>query len=51
MKDKKCKGYKHECGNFSGDETKEEKLKHLKECKQDLVSKIEEIDKTIRELE
>ncbi len=49
MKDKKFK--EHECGKFTGGEDKETKLKHLKECKADLLKKIEEIDAVVRELE
>ena len=48
MKNIKCK--EHECGKFTGGEDKETKLKHLKECKADLMKKIEEIDATIRKL-
>jgi hypothetical protein len=51
MKSEKCKEHKHECGKFKGGESKEEKLKHLKQCKQELLSKIDEIDKAIAELE
>ena len=49
MKDIKSK--EHECGKFIGGEDKETKLKHLKECKADLMKKIEEIDAAIRKLE
>jgi hypothetical protein len=49
-----CKG-KHEkkqkCGEFSGNESKEEKLKHLKECKEGLLKQIEEIDAAIKEID
>ena len=48
MKETKCK--EHKCGKFKGGESKEAKLKHLKECKQNLMKKIEEIDATIREI-
>lgn len=50
MKNKNCKEHKHDCGKFKGGESKEEKLKHLKECKQELLSKIEKIDKAISDL-
>ena len=50
MKNEKCKEYKSECGKFSGGESKEEKLKHLKDCKQELLDKIEKIDNAIKEL-
>ena len=47
-----CKEHKkHKCGEFKGNETKEEKIKHLKECKEGLLSKIEEIDTALTELE
>ncbi len=49
MKDKKCK--EHDCGKFKGGESKEAKLKHLTECKENLVKKIEKIDAAIKELE
>ncbi|MCG3215200.1 MAG: hypothetical protein KAS63_00640 [Candidatus Heimdallarchaeota archaeon] len=49
MKDKKCK--EHDCGEFTGGEDKEAKLKHLKECKENLMMKIEKIDATIKDLE
>ncbi|MHA1199729.1 MAG: hypothetical protein ACTSQF_10415 [Candidatus Heimdallarchaeaceae archaeon] len=48
---KDCKGKHHNCGEFEGNETKEEKLKHLKECKENLLKKIEKIDKAIAELD
>ena len=41
----------HECGKFSGDEDKEAKLKHLKECKEKLQAKIEETDQAIKKLD
>lgn len=50
MTKEECKGHKHECGKFKGGESKEEKLKHLHECKKELQNKIEEIDKAIRDL-
>ena len=50
MKTEKCKEHKHECGKFTGGESKEEKLKHLEECKNSLQNKIEEIDKAIKDL-
>ena len=49
--DKDCKGKHHNCGEFKGNEDKETKLKHLKECKEDLLRKIEKIDKAINDLE
>jgi hypothetical protein len=48
---KDCKGKHHNCGEFKGNETKEDKLKHLKNCKKDLLEKIEKIDKAIADLE
>ncbi|NPD88786.1 MAG: hypothetical protein HGN29_08670 [Asgard group archaeon] len=51
MKTKKCREHKHECGKFTGGESREEKLKHLKECKQGLRSQIEKIDKAIKDLD
>lgn len=47
-----CKGkHKNKCGEFKGNEDKEAKLKHLKECKEELLEKIAEIDKAIKDLE
>jgi hypothetical protein len=49
-----CKGKhekKHKCGEFTGNESKEEKLKHLKECKEGLLKQIEEIDAAIKEID
>ncbi len=46
-----CKGKHHNCGEFAGNEDKETKLKHLKECKESLLKKVEKIEKTINELE
>ncbi len=42
---------KHKCGEFSGNETNEEKLKHLKECKEGLLKQIEEIDAAIKKID
>jgi hypothetical protein len=41
----------HKCGDFKGNETKEEKLKHLKECKEGLLKQIGEIDSAIKDIE
>lgn len=50
-KNKCCKGNKKvNCGEFSGNENKEEKLKHLKECKEKLLEKIAKIDEAIKEI-
>jgi hypothetical protein len=48
-----CKGKhkQHECGKFEGDMNKEEKLKHLKECKKGLLKKVTEIDEAVEKLE
>ncbi|MGC9779143.1 MAG: hypothetical protein HZR80_07870 [Candidatus Heimdallarchaeota archaeon] len=47
-----CKGKpKHKCGEFKGNEDKEAKLKHLKECREDLLEKVDEIDQAIKKLE
>jgi len=47
-----CKGKdKHDCGKFKGNEDKEAKLKHLKECKEGLQAKIVDINKAIEALE
>ncbi|MBD3190165.1 MAG: hypothetical protein GF308_05960 [Candidatus Heimdallarchaeota archaeon] len=45
-----CKKAQHECGKFSKKESKEEKLKHLKECKASLLQRVKEIDKAIEKL-
>lgn len=42
---------KQECGEFKGNEDKEAKLKHLKECKEELQGKIKEIDAAIKKIE
>lgn len=42
---------KHKCGKFKGSENKEEKLKHLKDCKVEFSKRIEEIDKTIAKIQ
>ncbi|MFW9851547.1 MAG: hypothetical protein ACFFDS_01245 [Candidatus Thorarchaeota archaeon] len=46
-----CKGKHRKCGEFTGDEDKESKLKHLKECKENLQNKIKKIDDAIENLE
>ena len=47
-----CKGKeKHKCGEFKGNEDKEAKLKHLKECKESMLKNIEEIDAAIKDIE
>jgi len=54
MHDKKCcqgKHEKHKCGEFKGNENKEEKLLHLKECKEEFLERIEEIDKAIAKIQ
>jgi hypothetical protein len=39
------------CGEFKGNESKEEKLKHLKDCKKSFQKRIKEIDIAITKLE
>ncbi len=47
-----CKGKeKQECGEFKGNEDKEAKLKHLKDCKEGLLVKVDEIDAAIKKIE
>jgi hypothetical protein len=47
-----CKGKeKPKCGEFKGNEDKEAKLKHLKECKEGLLKKVDEIDAAIKDIE
>ena len=47
-----CKGHKeHKCGEFKGNESKDEKIKHLKECKEELLARIKDIDAALAELE
>jgi hypothetical protein len=46
-----CKGKHRKCGEFTGNEDKEAKLKHLKECKEDLLNRIKDIDEAINKLE
>ncbi len=47
-----CKGKeKQDCGEFKGNEDKEAKLKHLIECKEELLGKIEKIDAAIKKIE
>ena len=46
-----CKGKHHKCGEFKEDMDKESKLKHLKECKENLQKKIKNIDEEILKLE
>ena len=45
----KHKGKK--CGEFEGEMNKEEKLKHLKECKEGFLKKVAEMDEAIKKLE
>jgi len=40
-----------DCGKFSKDVPKEEQLKHLKDCKSELLAKVAEIDAAIKKLE
>ncbi|MHA1407998.1 MAG: hypothetical protein ACTSSG_11555 [Candidatus Heimdallarchaeaceae archaeon] len=49
MKNKNCK--EHNCGEFTGGEDKEAKLKHLRECKEDLQTKLKQIEIAIKKLE
>jgi len=42
-----CKDKKHNCGEFSGEETVEEKLNHLESCRKSFLQRIAEIDKAI----
>lgn len=48
-----CKGnHKHKkCGEFDSEMNKEEKLEHLKECKEGLLKKVEEIDEAVEKLD
>ena len=46
-----CKEKHHNCGEFSGNEDKETKLKHLKDCKESLQNQIATIDKAISKIE
>ncbi|MHA1220965.1 MAG: hypothetical protein ACTSQB_04460 [Candidatus Heimdallarchaeota archaeon] len=47
-----CKGKtKSPCGEFKDNTPKDDKLKHLTDCKQGLLKKVEEIDKAIAKLE
>ncbi|MHA1125876.1 MAG: hypothetical protein ACTSO7_00160 [Candidatus Heimdallarchaeota archaeon] len=39
------------CGEFEGKTSKEEQLKHLKECKEGLLNKVTEIDDAVKKLE
>ncbi|GAH32369.1 unnamed protein product [marine sediment metagenome] len=48
---KDCTGKSHNCGEFTGNEDKETKLKHLKECKASLQNQIMKIDKELSKLE
>ena len=49
--DKDCKEKHHNCGEFTGNEDKETKLKHLKDCKENLQTQIMKIDEAISKLE
>jgi hypothetical protein len=42
---------KHNCGEFSGKESKEEKLQHLKQCRESFQKKLNEIDAAITKIE
>ena len=46
-----CKEKHHNCGEFAGNEDKETKLKHLKDCKGSLQNQIKKIDEAISKLE
>ena len=46
-----CKEKKQNCGEFTGNEDEETKLKHLKECKGSLQKKIKKIDEAISKLD
>ncbi len=46
-----CKEKHHNCGEFTGNEAEETKLKHLKECKESLQKQIKKIDEAISKLE
>ena len=48
---KDCKEKHHNCGEFAGNEDKETKLKHLKNCKGNLQNQIKKIDEAISKLE
>ncbi len=50
-KDCNCHGTKQKCGEFKGNESKEEKLKHLYDCRENFQNRLIEIDKAIKELE
>lgn len=48
---KDCTGKNPNCGEFTGNEDEETKLKHLKECKESLKNQIMKIDEAISKLE
>lgn len=48
---KDCIEKNHNCGEFKGNEDKEAKLKHLRDCKENLQKKIKDIDEAIMKLE
>ncbi|MBY9000686.1 MAG: hypothetical protein KGD64_07220 [Candidatus Heimdallarchaeota archaeon] len=48
---KDCTEKHHNCGEFTGNEDKETKLKHLKECKESLQNQIRKINEAISKLE
>jgi hypothetical protein len=48
---KDCTGKNHNCGEFTGNEDEETKLKHLKKCKESLQNQIMKIDEAISKLE
>jgi len=48
--DKDCKEKQHNCGEFAENEDKKTKLKHLKDCKENMQKKIKDIDEAIMKL-
>lgn len=46
-----CKEKHHNCGEFTGKEDKETKLKHLRNCKENFHTQIKKIDEAISKLE
>jgi len=48
---KDCFKKEHNCGDFTGEEDRETKLKHLTECKEKLQNKIKEIDEVIKKID
>ncbi|MEA2070378.1 MAG: hypothetical protein U9O98_03720 [Asgard group archaeon] len=45
-----CQDLKHTCGEFKGNESKEEKLKHLKNCRESFQKRLEDIDNAIKKI-